>query len=234
MKLLVAVLSCERDCNNGFNQAVRETWGAHVRPKADFFFALGNNHISKLPTAGLCDEIPFCCPDDYRSLPTKVYKLVWWAHSAGYDFLFKCDTDTYVNPRALLSSDFSDYDFTGNFNEPIGVPNVAYDTLWAWASGGSGYWLSRKAMEIVIANPPDNRAICPRLKYGCEDLWMGQILGPEIAAGNILAHHDDRYGRSYRGDYRNEFTSHYCSEGMKRKFNTRWMYRMHEANGGSR
>lgn len=224
---LIAVVSCMRDTQNGFNDAIRQTWLSPPQ-SSNYVFVVGRRAPDSRRKR---DELILDCPDDYKSLPWKTYELCrWFMRETDYDYLFKCDTDTYVNVDKMLDSDFRDYDYVGSFNGPLGKAGVIYNACYAWASGGSGYWISRLAAKVLLQNPPEKEALCPKLKIPCEDLYVGQILGPAIEVGMLKGKHDERYGRSFSPDFKTEFTSHYCSEGMKRKFDTSWQFRQHEVN----
>lgn len=223
-KTFIAIVSCARDTLNGFNEAIRKTWLQDN--SSDYAFILGRDAT---PTKD--DEIVVDSPDDYLSLPQKTHALVNWALKQGYENIFKCDTDTYVKTKAVLSSDYRRYDYIGYFNGPVGRENVVYNQCYAWASGGSGYWLSKRAMDELGSTPmEDDRALCPVLRYPCEDLWVGQVLGERIRLGELTGYNDERYWRGYRDNFKVEYSVHYCSEGMNRKFNTQWMYNHHEVN----
>ena len=223
MKILIAISSCARDAQNGYNQAVRDTWIKDLT--CDYKFMVGETDIQLKD-----DEVRLPCPDDYLSLPYKTLETYRWALENGYDFIFKCDTDTFIRPEKLLSGDFHLYDYYGSFNGPIGVPGVVYNSCYSWTSGGSGYWVSRKAAELIIAEGVTKKAVCPNLRIPCEDLWIGQVLGPKIRENILTGFHDDKYGRSFNSNYLTDVSSHYCSEGMKRKFDTNWMYKHYEIN----
>lgn len=111
-------------------------------------------------------------PSDYLSLPAKVK---WMFHClSDCEFVFKCDTDSYLSIPRLLASGFENYDYSGwvrsDFNPPY-----AY---------GPGYWVSRKAMQILTqqewAHPTDSWA---------EDV----LVGATLARFDIAPHNDDRY-----------------------------------------
>ncbi len=127
------------------------------------------------------------CPDDYPSLPQRTRWFCQWALNlpspsgrgaggdgdsplalcgrgaggeglAGWDYLFKCDDDTYVSIPRLLAYDTAGRDYIG----AQWKPGVNY------ASGGAGYFLSRKAAAIVAEKLTQ--------ATGAEDLLVGQIL----------------------------------------------------------
>ena len=204
MKILLAVKSCERDAHNGFNQTIRDTWGRDVRG-ADFRFFVGRG---RRPLRG--DEVRLQCGDEYLDLPRKTQAILTWASAREYDFVFLCDTDTFVVPHRLMASGFEAYDYVGHFGGRPGVPEeqkIDDETrTWAWASGGCGYWLSRRAAEVVLGTEPSHWA---------EDFWVGSVLGPKIADGSLSAVNHPGYG--------SDVSMHYCSRGKNRTFDVSWM-----------
>jgi hypothetical protein len=184
MKLLIAVKSCQADQDRGLHDAIRSTWGAAAKTlgiEVRFFVAASF-------TAHQSDEIHLKCQDDYESLPFKTREICRWAFGKMFSHIFLCDTDTVVSPRKLLASGFEKFDYAGKIDRPLGVP-FSYETIsrngvrevslrYPWASGGYGYFLSRKAFEMVMTEYPTTWA---------EDLWVAQILGPSIPKGDIIA-----------------------------------------------
>lgn len=217
MKTLMAVKGCERDAGNGFHQAMRDTWVKDVQG-ADVRFFLGQGY-SQLRD----DEVRLGCPDDYMSLPQKTRAILTWALERSYDYVFLCDTDTYVIPGKLAATGFDRFDLTGLFNGAIGRPNATEGKYWAWISGGNGYWLSARAAAIVRDHPHNGD--------WAEDRITGQALGPHFAAGNLMAQSHDDYGFHTDGDYwLTRVTSHYCTQGLRRSFDVSWMYKRYKYN----
>jgi len=103
---------------------VRNTWlkGTEI----DYAFFLGNGTKSESK-----DEIVLDAPDDYRRLSRKVWCVFEYAVQNGYDYVFKCDVDTYVHIPRLMKSGFEEHDYLGHY-------------------GGSGYWVSQKAMSLLL------------------------------------------------------------------------------------
>jgi hypothetical protein len=143
MKILIAILSCKKD--QVWHQQARETW--LVNCPVDYKFFLG-----KLAFA--YDEVELDAPDSSRHLYKKTQRMIQYAFENEYDFLFKCDIDTYVHVPRLLKSGFEKHEFSGY--------NGAY--------GGSGYWLSRQAMKVLLESP--SLDWCPT-----EDGWVYHSLG---------------------------------------------------------
>lgn len=210
MKPLIAIKSCGRDAANGFNQAIRDTWKKDAR--CDSYFFLGRTGSPQH-----ADEVVLDCPDDYRGLPYKTKAICEWAWNKDYTHVFLCDTDTFVSPEKLLDSGFENYDYVGHFNSPRGIPNAVYGKCYSWASGGSGYWLSREAMKLVADSDQDST--CPVSGVPCEDLLVGQVLGPLIAQNAIIVSHDPRYS--------GEIARHYLSQSAERSFDPAWMYQQY-------
>lgn len=204
MRYLIAVKGCERDALNGTYRVLRETWFDHLPVTAFLFCGQSTHDLSG-------DEVRLPCPDDYMNLPTKTKHICRWMLERDYSHVFLCDTDTYVRVAELLKSGFQKYDIAGWFNGPLGIPK-AVDGYWSWLSGGNGYWLSRKAAEIVRDFPLGEE--------WAEDRMVGQALGPSIQKRKIKALHHAGYGNG-------NVTLHYCSHHANRTFDKEWLYQMH-------
>ena len=118
-------------------KAIRDTWKQGVNGIDVKFFFGSTSDPCRLQYP---DEIFLDVPDDYNHLPLKVQAAFKWAHDNGYTNALKVDDDTYCVPKRLLTSGFEKHDWIGRINhQPDGY----------YCSGGSGYWLSAKAMKIV-------------------------------------------------------------------------------------
>src|SRR5678816_1245477 len=94
MKLLIAVISCQRDRES--HELIRRTWAqtaialGQLSPvDVRFFVGRGCEPM-------FADEIPCDVPDDWDGLPAKTQAACMWAVHHDYDFMFKTDTDSYV------------------------------------------------------------------------------------------------------------------------------------------
>jgi hypothetical protein len=93
-----------------------------------------------------------------------------YAYDNNYDFLFRCDTDTYVWMNRLLACGFEQHDYMGWC---LDYPkHLEIDRGLRTAHGGAGFFLSRKAMKIVSDTPP---SLCSDGKFW-GDIWTGEIL----------------------------------------------------------
>ena len=183
MKIILAILSCHRD--REWEQAQRDTWIKDIPEGIYYAFFLGNPAAVMGP-----DEVFLEVPDDSLGLPYKTRALAKWAMAFGYDFVFKCDIDTLLVPENILGSGFEKHDYLGGQNS-------------FFASGGSGYWLSRKSMAHVAAGNPAG--------FGpAEDVFVARTLGNF----GIGVEHDPRY-RYYPGAVLEESTISYHLSSCK-------------------
>jgi hypothetical protein len=159
-KVLIGVLSCERDAK--FHQQFRDMClkGCPVDHR---FFVAGS-----CPVDG-SDVVRLAAEDSNG--PEKVRLMHRWTLESDYDFLFKCDIDTFIHVPRLLASNFEAYDWTGG-----GSPQRPY--------GGSGYWLSRKAMTSLKNGEEFNT-----LRPWDEDWYVGD----NLTKFGFKAHIDSRY-----------------------------------------
>lgn len=143
---------------SGYNdriQTVRDTWAKDIEPFKEHVtlkFFYGEPH----PRPAASDEVYLPCGDGYEHLPLKTINIARYALEQGYDYVFKCDDDTAVYLDRLIHELMSHkFDYAGYENGRV-------------ASGGPGYWLSRRAMKALVANDkPDHWA---------EDVWTGKVM----------------------------------------------------------
>lgn len=163
MKLLVAIESCFQDRVK--HQAQRDTWMKDLYGVEKKFFI--GDVVDKLEK----DEEFLGVDDYYQALSLKTQAICRWAAERDIDYMFKADTDTLINPREFLFSNFQKYDYSGGFNEdtmPTKLQGRFGGGTVQFASGGAGYWLSKKALTI-IANS-DKVVSC------AEDVFVAAVL----------------------------------------------------------
>lgn len=224
-KLLIAVKSCIRDLDSGFHQVIRETWQPDAKSLGiDVRFFVGQGLEERRMIKYQPDETGLACPDDYDNLPFKTQEICLWANGKTYSDIFLCDTDTFLIPRLMLTSGYQTADYTGRFNGNTLTPLTGYKTVsrsgasvtypmcYPWASGGYGYFLSRRAFHEVASTTP---------KTWAEDFFVGQTLGP-LAARNEIKILD-----TTEQQYSNHFPSHVFKSGYSLDFN--WMQSNHDA-----
>ncbi len=198
MKILIAVFSCSSDIEKGHNRVIRETWGKNLPPNVDLRFLIGTAQpgpISEEDPAWqadfkgysarkpwllapppplidplLLDELELDVPDGYFYLTHKARAAFRWAVERNYDYVFRCDTDTFIRIPQLLASGFEEHDYVGRRLGP--APGYAY--------GGPSMGLSNKALRILADAP---------ITITADDVWVGETLKQH----GILLHDDRRY-----------------------------------------
>lgn len=166
--LLIAVMSCQRDLALGYHETIRQRWGSRLSEVGDVRFFIGG-----LPPAYLrSDEVWLDVPDDYSHLSIKTKAICDWTVKNWYDSLFKCDCDTTIFVNRFKSYNYKNVDYAGRFWG--GRPGEK--GLYA---AGTGYFLSRKACEIISAKGG--------IPVDAEDVMVGSTLEPYIVSRQIRA-----------------------------------------------
>jgi hypothetical protein len=179
MKILIAIKSAHSEAER--RTAQRGTWLQNVTV-ADYKFFLGfpESDEEDVITLPVTDGPLWDSPRKYHRtlvLVRKVEALIEYALELDYDYAFVCDDDAYVRPDLLLASGFEQHDYSGFTERHYALECGEY----RWVTGGSGYWLSRCAMNVIHAAGLH----CARV----DDIAIGETL----AKHGIRAHHDHRY-----------------------------------------
>ena len=154
-RIVIGIISAQ--CLEERREQCRQTWILDLAAYSDIdhVFVIGSTDIAAPERVDDVLHVP--CPDDYDSLPQKVGWLAAWAsETCGASYLFKCDDDTYVSVHRLAALELWDRDYVGSENR-------------GYAQGGAGYFLSRRAAEIVARD-------LRRFKTGYEDELVGRVL----------------------------------------------------------
>jgi Galactosyltransferase len=245
MRILIAISTCELFESNGSNTACRETWINEYKrqaiPFVDYKFFVGTpllehtqpeshakvdicgNHCTDYLRAAE-DVVVLRCEDQYGALTYKTQESLQWAAARDYDFVFRCFPDTYVQVKRLLETKFYNYDYYGDFRgETTGWQN--------YASGGAGYFLSRRAYSYLLDQPILGTWRDDITPYA-EDLWVGNRLGCDYPAKGIKYWDDNRFinkGQSYWPDFSNTvITSHLSAGSPGGRYAKELMYSCHE------
>ncbi len=136
-RILIGVCSCHMYPEK--RQAIRETWLSRKSDGVISRFFVGRGETA-LPEE---DTIEVEAGDSYDELPAKV--LAFFRHALinfEFDWLFKCDDDTYVVPERLKEIIEPGISFVGDESlAQRGAP-----------SGGAGYLLARHIVEKLVAD----------------------------------------------------------------------------------
>lgn len=178
-KVIVGALSCLDPVYMDRRRRCQQAWVPQLEQAGfEVFFLMGVGDRVSYPTivnekkhGRIGTELHLPCPDDYQSLPQKTYWFCKWAiENRSFDYLFKCDDDTYIEPDRFLQVDIRRVDYLGHVWYPR-----------AYASGGAGYFLSHRAASIVADGLTQVE--------GAEDLLVGELLHKN----GIAPVHDNRF-----------------------------------------
>lgn len=189
VKVLVGICSCNDAA--GRRKACRETWLSHPVPGIECRFFLGR----RTPLPNEPDVAALWVEDDYRHLPAKGLAFYRYAlEHYDFDWLFKCDDDTYVVLDRLESLCNDRYDLVGDMSlADRGFP-----------SGGAGYLMSRMLVEKIVAHGD----LVPAA--GAEDVLFGQLsrkLGARVhATPRLFLNHSPAPQR-----LNDQVSAHWCS-----------------------
>lgn len=156
-RLLIGVLSAS--FYEGRRGGCRRTWFGDLARREDVLpiFLIGRPEIQRPTLMG--DELYLPCFDDYHHVSHKTFGFVSWALDEwDFDFLFKCDDDTYLQADRLCRYPVEGRDYVGGGRSE-------------YASGGAGYFLSHRAAEII------------RQSGHPSGLWEEDVLVGRILAG---------------------------------------------------
>jgi len=171
---LLAIICCHHRAKH--TDVIREYWVPDVKDKFDYKFFYGSGTHDPIKS----DEVIMSGDDAYRGLASKIRNTCIWALEHGYDGLVKVDDDTaWIANRIAkaVKNDWSKYDYIGRRNGPTDK----YHTC-NYARGGTGYYLSKRAMQI-LADAPEPNPDDP--KDFAEDSFVGRhMIEAGIECGN--------------------------------------------------
>ena len=189
VNILVGICSCLKATER--RRACRETWLSRPQEGIECVFFLGRRE----PLADEPDVVTLWSPDDYHRLPRKGLDFYKWAlENYDFEWLFKCDDDTYLDLQRLEQVCDDEYDLIGDFSvEKRGTP-----------SGGAGYFLKRSMVEKIVAHYREI-PIC-----GAEDVIFGDAvrnLGGKLKADTRLYMGNDVFPSTNNA----QVSCHWCS-----------------------
>lgn len=139
MKILVAILTHEGTQSHA--DACIKTWVKDIQNPHEYYFYGSKTQSEKMPKTWNCE------PDDGEArfrLPEKTYKMLVESLKHEWDFLFKCDDDTFVDFSNLVKL-LEKYDPKTDLYLGRKIVNP-----FLYAQGGAGYVLTRSAVKKCI------------------------------------------------------------------------------------
>ncbi len=139
MKILTTILTCTLTQHRA--NACLATWIKDIKTPHDYIFFGDKKQSYKM------DKTWNCEPDDGElrgRLPEKTYKMLIESLNHDWDFLFKCDDDTYVVFDKLINL-LKNY----NPNDELYIGGKIVNPF-PYGQGGGGYVLTRTAVKKCI------------------------------------------------------------------------------------
>lgn len=201
-QLFVAIKSSKAAFEAGAHDRVRGSWGLAFRGKAFLKFFIGQQ------TDGLegrvvmgsrnsynykSDELALDVPDGLEGSVYKTRAICQFVMSKNIDHTLIVDVNSKVFVDRVWESNYEVADYAGKFNgtwgevgprEIVGKNGVTeyVERCYPWAE--NGYFLSRRgAAEIADIFPEPNKFLLGNY----DEYWVGQMLGPMAAAGDLLS-----------------------------------------------
>jgi len=187
-KLIIGILSCAKYGKK--QDAVRKTWlNDCVRLGVRAYFLVGRPG-QKSEAQG--DILYLDCGDAYLDLPHKTIAFLRFVEEHfDYDYIYKCDDDTYVNLPSLLNLSIEAYDYCGyqykdmflndKWHQKHVAPHLRNQPypgtfLGPWMTGGSGYLLSKRALVCAIHEYP---------KFIDKEFYEDKLIGDIMRTNNM-------------------------------------------------
>jgi len=210
-RIIILVLSCENfyhrriSCYNTWFGDILKNFSKYVTP---LFFSFSKiNRINKIDILEKY-TVYLECTDDYDSVPKKIYSSIEYINNNyDYDYIFKCDDDTYINIENLLKFlENKSFDYCGR------EAGIIKETSWVsgspysgnsptnhtglkncnaiYAGGGAGYFLSKKSSKIILKNKEMFEI------KGPEDVIVGYIMNENninLVHSDLFCHNNNGY-----------------------------------------
>lgn len=209
-QLLIAVKSSFQQLENGTHAMIRATWAQQFRGLAHVRFFLGRptqslgGMVKSLPASEdlvattrnsyvpANDEVVLDCQD--YSMVKKTRGICGYAMGKNITHVLLVNAHTNVGVKQTLRAPFEIADYAGDFGDTFGTlqsrafwngeQNEEIRECYGWAKADSGIFLSRKAMAEIAETSP-KLSLCVTDQN--DDVWIGNVLGPEVQRGNLLA-----------------------------------------------
>lgn len=172
MKILVTILTYSGTNDRG--KACKDTWVKTITKPHECYFYGDLKQSQSMENCWCCE--PADGEDRYR-LGEKTLNMFKKSLEYEWDFLYKCDDDTYlVFPRLVQMLKKYDSKKTLYIGHPVANP-------FCYAQGGAGYVLTRSAVEMCIQNP----------KPFVEDEGEDHAVGRSLIEQKIFLRHEYKF-----------------------------------------
>lgn len=192
-QLLIAIKSNNKAKNEGVHDLIRGTWGQALRSKAVLKFFVAAETDGRSAHLYKSDEVAVDAPDHKEAAVFLTRAICQYVMSKNIDHVLVVDSTSCVFPNRIWIQHYEVADYAGDFDNwgDCGPQNFVgrgggievMERCYSWAKN-PGYFLSRNAaFEIANLFPKDSKYILG----SNDDVWVGQILGPLAARGDIIS-----------------------------------------------
>lgn len=199
-KFFVLIITCLMNVSRVNN--LRNLWIKDLK-KLDipYLFVIGNNRNKSFIKG---DILSTACPDNYESLPKKIYKSIEFvSRNFNFEYIYKIDDDCILNPLSLftidtgnslyigkdkkVSHDFNRYWHKGKCENkklnqvPYPLNRIFHNTHHA--KGESGYFLHHTVIPIILGFK----------KYIYTDIYEDKVIGDVLRFNSIYMDNKPNY-----------------------------------------
>ena len=193
VSILVGICSAQKLTER--RDAVRDSWLKRPQEGIACRFFIGG----EVAQEERGDTVGLDAPDSYNDLPAKVLAFLRYGlEHYDFDWIFKCDDDTYVDLSRLPELVNARYGLIGD--ALLGERQAP--------SGGAGYFLSRAVVEEIVARPDVPLT-------GAEDLIFGK-LALETGEEHLVTHRLFMSNVRYPLPDNDTVTAHWCEPAVLR------------------
>jgi hypothetical protein len=202
-KLVIAVLTAHHPSRWHRRQVAKQNFLKDCPIPYKFVFG-DAVRVGDWDYTGLRDEEILHAPgsDAKDHLPLKNQAAFRWALEQGADAIIRVMDDTWLNVDRMLKAGLEQFDLAGAFPMKFKLGGT-FSVPWlrmGYPHGGCGIWLSRKSMEMLVADvwDPDYLKSWPeRMDVGWgityptpkifwDDHWVGEVLQGNLAYDDPL------------------------------------------------
>ena len=161
MKILISVLSLNKEPYVGLEKTIRETWASESHEDVEVIYYYGDSNEIKL----VGDRLFLDSPEGLMNIGHKTLKMyAYILENFTFDYIFRTNSSSYVNIEKLkefISDKPKEKFYCGGVGNYNGIPFAS----------GSGYFLSRDMVELVLEHRNEwNHSFI-------DDVSLGMLIG---------------------------------------------------------
>ena len=145
--IIAGILSARHPSRWHYREIARAQFLPQCPFEYKFVIGRGENEVEASSDILLVD-----CDDRKKYLHEKNQAFFCYALDHGADFVWRCMDDTWWFGDRIAEAGLEAYDVAGNFPCRLklgGTFSIPF-RYWTMAHGGTGIWLSRKAMKMIV------------------------------------------------------------------------------------